>query len=93
MIKEMSTFKVLLISVICGIVLFGFVAFLSIAFHIEVMVSIVALICMPTLAISAGHVRKDSGESKLWTALAVSGVVAPLTWLTVVLIFLIRSDI
>ena len=91
--KETGTFKVLLISVSCGIVLLGFVAFLSIAFHAEFMISIIALVCMPTFAISAGQVRKASGESKLWTALAVSGAVAPLTWLIVVLIYLVRSDI
>jgi hypothetical protein len=89
----MSTFKVLLISVSCGIVLLGFVVFLSIAFHAEFLIFIIALACMPGLAIFAGHVRKASGESRLWKALALAGVVAPLTWFVVVLIALTYSDI
>jgi hypothetical protein len=89
----MTTFKVLLISVSFGIALFGFVAFLSFAFHAEFLIPIIALVCMPGLAILVGHVRKASGESRLWTALAVAGVLAPLTWLIVLVIALTYSDI
>jgi hypothetical protein len=89
----MSTFKVLLISVNCGIALFGFVAFLSIAFHAQFLIPIIALVCMPSFAIFIGQVRKGYGESRLWAALAVAGVLAPLTWLLVVLIALKYSDI
>jgi hypothetical protein len=91
--EAMSTFKVLLISMSAGIVLLGFLAFLSIAFHGELLISTIAMVCMPVLAIFAGHVRKASEESKLWTALAVVGFLAPLTWLIVLLIALVRSDI
>lgn len=91
--EAMSTFKVLLISVSGGFVLLGFVAFLSIAFHQEFLVSILAMVCIPGLAMFAGHVRNASGESRLWAALAVAGFVAPLTWLIVLLIALLRSDI
>ena len=89
----MGTFRVLLISVSCGIALFGLVAFLSIVFHAEFMVPVIALVSMPGLAIVIGHVRKASQESKLWAALATAGVVAPLTWLVVVLIALVYSDV
>ena len=89
----MSTFKVLLISASCGIVLLALVAFLSIALREVFLISIIAMICMPGLAIFAGHVRKASEESRLWTALAVAGVLAPLTWFVVMLIALMRSDI
>ena len=91
--EAMSTFKVLLISVSGGIALLGFVAFLSIAFHEEFLISIIAMVCMPGLAIFAGHVRKASRESRLWAALAVAGFLAPLTWFIVLLIALVRSDI
>jgi hypothetical protein len=53
----MSTFKVLLISVSCGIALLGLVAFLSIALHAEFMVSVIALVSLPGLAIGIGHLR------------------------------------
>ena len=89
----MSTFKILLISVSCGIALFGVVAFLSVAFHAELMVPVIALVSMPGLAIVIGHLRRASKESKLWIALAMAGVLAPLTWLVVVLIALTYSDI
>jgi hypothetical protein len=89
----MSTFKVLLISVTCGIVLLAFVAFLSIALREGLLTSIIAMVCVPCLAIFAGHLRKASGESRLWTALALAGFLAPLTWVVVLLIALMRSDI
>jgi hypothetical protein len=89
----MSTFKVLLISASCGIVLLALIAFLSIVLREVFLISIIAVICMPGLAIFAGHVRKAPEESRLWTALAVAGVVAPLTWFAVMLIALMRSEI
>jgi hypothetical protein len=89
----MSTFKVLLISASCGSILLALVAFLSIALREVFLISVIAMICMPSLAIFAGHVRKASVESRLWTALAVAGVVVPLTWFVVMLIALMRSDI
>jgi uncharacterized membrane protein len=89
----MSTFKVLLISVNCGIALFGFVAFLSVVFHSEFLVPIIALVFMPGLAIVIGRRRKAPKESRLWTALAVAGVLAPLTWIMFLLIALTHSDI
>jgi hypothetical protein len=89
----MSTFKVLLISVSSGIVLLGLIAFLSIAFQKEFLISIIALVCMPGLAISIGYLRKVRGESRLWNALAMAGAIAPLTWFVVILIALTYSDI
>ena len=89
----MSTFKVLLISANYGIALFGLVAFLSTAFHAEFMVPVIALACMPALTIVVGHLRKALKESRLWTALAMAGVLAPLLWLLDVLIALTYSDI
>jgi hypothetical protein len=89
----MSTFKVFLISVSCGIVLLGLIAFLSITFHQHFLISIIAIVCIPSLAILIGQRRKASGESRLWTALAVAGILAPLTWLVFLLIVLSYSDI
>jgi hypothetical protein len=89
----MSTFKVLLISVSCGMVLLGLIAFLSIAFQKEFLISIIALVCMPGLAIFIGYVRKVRGESRLWNALAVAGVIAPLAWFVISLVALAYSDI
>jgi hypothetical protein len=64
------------------------------AFHQEVfLVPIVAMVCFPSLAMVAGSLRKAPEESKLWTALTVTGFLLPLTWFVVVLIALMRSDI
>ena len=93
MSEAMTTFKVLLISVSCGIVLLAFVALLSIALREGFLISIIAMVCIPGLAALTGKVRKASGESRLWTAMAVAGFVAPLTWFVVMLIALLRSDI
>ena len=89
----MSKFKVLLISIACGIVLFALVVLLSSASHEPFWVPVVAMVCMPSLAILAGHLRKAHGESRLWTALAVAGAVAPFAVLLVLLIALMHSDI
>ena len=89
----MSTFKVLLISIACGNVLVAVVVLLSSASHELFLVPVVAMVCMPSLAILGGHLRRAHGESRLWTALAVAGGVAPFTWLVVLLIALIHSDI
>ena len=66
---------------------------LSSSFHEVFLVPIVAMVCMPSLAILVGHLRRTHGESRLWTALAVAGVVAPLTWVVVLVIALMRSGI
>ncbi|HEV7522285.1 MAG TPA: hypothetical protein VGP89_14380 [Candidatus Angelobacter sp.] len=89
----MSTFKVLLISIACGNVLVAVVVLLSSASHELFLVPVVAMVCMPSLAILAGHLRKAHGESRLWTALAVAGAVAPFAVLLVLLIALMHSDI
>jgi hypothetical protein len=77
----------------CGIVLLGLIAFLSIALQKEFLISIIAIVCMPGLAVFIGYVRQVQGESRLWNALAVAGVVAPLTWFVVLLVALTYSDI
>ena len=87
----MSTFKALLISIICGIILFALTAFLSVAFHKTVSIPIATMVCGLTLAGFAN--RKVPGESKLWRALAVVSFLAPLIWFVVVVIALARSDI
>jgi hypothetical protein len=89
----MSTFKVLLISITCGIVLFALMVLLSSAFHGPFLIPIVAMVCAPCLAIFAGHMRQASGESRLWSALAVVGFVAPFTWFILLLLSLMHSDI
>jgi hypothetical protein len=89
----MSTFKILLISASCGIVLLGLIAFLSTAFQRDFLISTVAIVCMPGLAIFMGYMRKNRGESRLWKALTVAGVAAPVTWFVFVLIALTYSDI
>jgi hypothetical protein len=49
--------------------------------------------CLPVLAVSAGRLRKTRGEDRLWTALTVTGFLAPFTWVVVLLIALAHSDI
>jgi hypothetical protein len=89
----MSTFKVLLVSITFGILLFALMLLLSAAVHELFLIPTVAMVCVPCLAIIAGRIRQRLGESKLWAALAVAGFLAPLTWCIVLVVSLMRSDI